>query len=121
MNAEEIKKRLRSKNVNFELPKEELKRQKSEPILQSREKESSSSGKERVDHTELFGDDSEEEKEPQSKIWDAPINEIKISGCTPKEFVKQLKLDDVEYDWRRESRKGRKSRENFSKYIITVI
>jgi hypothetical protein len=122
MNAEEIKKRLRSKNVNFnttqqETEKKEIKKTP-EPVLYH---EPSESENERYDHTNIFSPDESEEIEPESEIWEAPEHLEKIGNVEPKEFIKMLGLRDEEYDWRRETRKGRKSRENFSKYIITVI
>ena len=64
MNAEEIKKRLRSKNVNFTPPSQEVEKKKEkevEPVLPERRHEVES---ERVDHTELFSPSDSEDVEP---------------------------------------------------------
>lgn len=119
MNVEEIKKKLRGNPTVTTYEPPQTKSETEERVYPKKGKV------EKENHTSLFSLESEEEDPPYSKVWEYDNKEGEewsdpFYSMSAEEFVKGLGLCNEKYDWRTESRKGRKSRENFSKYIISV-
>lgn len=129
MDIDEIKNRLKNKKVlfqpNVEAPSSKVVKEVAsgydepkriyveEPTATKRREPPSS-------HQELFTRVEDEPQEPpESKVWSCR-EQISIEGMTPEEFVDMLGLCDDVYDWKRTSRKGRKSRDNFRKLILEI-
>lgn len=117
MNVEEIKKKIRGAPTitTYEPP----------PLKEKEERVYSKKSATKENHASLFSLEGEEEEHPNSKVWDWDDREGEewsdpFYSMSAEEFVKGLGLCNEKYDWRLDSRKGRKSRENFSKYIISV-
>lgn len=69
--------------------------------------------------------DPEEEEEPivpNSRTWTAPddLQPIDPLGSVSR-LIHKLELDDVEVDWREKSKKGRRSRMNFTNFMVDTI
>jgi hypothetical protein len=60
--------------------------------------------------------DDEEESKPQSEVWETEKENIDISQPI-ENIVETLDLEDKKYDWRYKTRKGRKSRNNFTELL----
>ena len=79
-----------------------------------------------IDDTLEYGDSSEEEDPPQSKVWvpppsnsQAPSTHLVFSD--PIEFIETYQLNNKVYDWRRKTAKGKKSRKNYRDFIFEKI
>ena len=67
-----------------------------------------------------FDDDKEEEKKPQSEVWETEIEELDIVKPI-RLIIDELNLDEIEYDWRTSTTKGRKSRKNFTNFLKETL
>jgi len=65
-------------------------------------------------------EDSEEEKKPQSEAWDTEIETLDIMKPI-RIIIDELNLDDIEYDWRNSTSKGRKSHKNFTNFLKETL
>lgn len=120
MNIEEIRRRVREREgikVPFEKPAEViLKKEDSDDEEKPTQKIS------RNIHTEIFDLDksSDEEIEPQSMVWVCGSEAAHTFGTNVNEFIGDCDLLNPAYDWREKTKKGRKSRQNFSNYIVNL-
>jgi len=109
MNIDEIKRNINkglTTNVNVSvdpIAEPERQRGKKEKIIINHEFES-----------------SEEEDPPNSKVWETGKETLAINQPV-EEVINELELDDKVYDWRVKSKKGRKSRKNFTLFLKGVL
>lgn len=68
-------------------------------------------------------DEDEKEKKPHSKVWEYPNSDLPRTALEmgPKEFVRLTNMDDIEYDFRQTTAKGRRSRRNLGWYLLSVF
>lgn len=64
---------------------------------------------------------SDEEVEPNSKVWQEPNLMIFPLEVPPSRFIQEADLNNPEDDWRVQTRRGRSSRSNFTKYLMSVL
>lgn len=66
---------------------------------------------------EIFSNPDEEEDlpPPNSEIWCDSLGALDLDSV--RRTIADLELDDEKYDWRRETKKGKSSRKNFSDFL----
>jgi len=119
MNIEEIRRRVREREgikVPFEKPAEVILKKVDSDDEEKPQKIS------RNIHTEIFDLDksSDEEEEPQSAIWHSGNDTAHTFNSNVNSFIGDCDLLNDVYDWREKTKKGRKSRQNFSNYIVNL-
>ena len=62
-------------------------------------------------------DDSDDEPEPESVVWEPIEKSLDLENVTT--VIKSI--TPSEYDWRRKTIKGRRSRRNFSMFLISEV
>ena len=118
MNIEEIRKRVREREgvkLPFEKP--------AEVILKKEESDDEKPIKklERNNHTDIFDlNGSSDEEEPQSKVWECGNDTAFTFSDNPNDFLRGCGLYNEVFDWREKTKKGKKSRQNFSNYIVNL-
>lgn len=128
MNVEEIRRRIREREgirVNFQdTPKKEEEKQillRKDDSDEEEEYKPHKGIERNPRHTDLFDlEGSSEEEEPQSRIWEKGEDMDFTFSDNPNDFLKGCDLYNEVYDWREKTKKGRKSRENFSNYIVNL-
>lgn len=114
MNLEDIKRSL-NKRTNFNQPSQNFNKPKEEPKEEPKQQPKEEPKKSRYINKQ-FEPDSEEEKEPQSEVWNTDFEQLDL--LDPMVItIENLKLNDDVYDWRRSTSKGRKSHKNFTYFL----
>jgi len=67
----------------------------------------------------MYDDDSEEEK-PESEVWETKKESIDIYKPVSN-IINELELENNKFDWRYKTKKGKKSRKNFSNLLKDSI
>lgn len=66
-----------------------------------------------------YESDDEEKPKPQSQIWNKDGDmKNKIDLGSASKTIEMLELTDEQYDWRDSSKKGVKSRKNFTDFLV---
>ena len=118
MNIDEIKRNLRKTNLNpLSDNNVRITERHGEPIMQKQEKIVKEQP--RLINKQ-FEEDSEEEKKPQSEVWETDQETLNIFNSISA-IIDNLDLDDIEYDWRYATKKGKKSRKNFTIFLKDTL
>jgi len=64
--------------------------------------------------------DEEEEKKPNSQVWEDEGYVLNVEKSV-EIIISSLELDDEVYDWRRETKKGKRSRKNFTDFLVESL